>query len=385
MQLRRGAFSRAGLNPRPAGLLSAVALVAVAPATNSARAGDAAVDVTITDKGCEPNALTVAPGKTSFKVRNASRRAVEWEILKGVDVVEERENMLPGFVQTLTATLQPGNYQITCGLLSNPKGSLKVEPSSGAAAAPSPMDLVGPLAAYKAYVAGEVDALVASTDRLVDAVKAGNLETAKSLYAPAHARYERVEPVAELFNDLDGSLDSREDQFEKKANDPAFTGFHRIEKGLFADGSTEGLGPLAERLKADVSDLRHRVAGLTITPKAMVGGAANLLEEVGSKKISGEEDRYSRTDLWDFQANLDGAQEIVALLRPLVAPRNPALDTRVGDNFKKVDAILARYRAPGGGFVSYEKLSSEDRMRLKGPVTALAEDLSTLRGTLGIE
>ncbi len=355
-----------------------------------ARADDAApVPVTISEKGCDPVSVSVTPGKSVFKIKNDSKRAVEWEILKGVDVVEERENIIPGFVQTLSATLDAGDYQMTCGLLSNPKGILKVAATDADAAAAkaepvSAMDLVGPLAEYKVYVTKEVDAMVGETKRFVDAVKAGKLADAKTLYAPAHEHYERIEPIAELFNDLDGSMDSREDDFEKKAADPAFLGFHRIEKGIFADNSTAGLAPVADKLMTDALDLQKRLSGLTITPKSMVGGAADLIEEVASKKISGEEDRYSRTDLWDFQANVDGAQKIVTLLNPLVVKRNPELAARVKDNFAKVDAVLTKYKAPKGGYVSYDKLDPQDRNKLKGPVTALAEDLSTLRGTLGI-
>ncbi len=368
--------------------VSLSALCAAAAFAPARAAGDAPVAVTISDRGCEPAALSVVPGKSVFKVKNESKRAVEWEILRGVDVVEERENIIPGFTQTLTATLDSGDYQMTCGLLSNPKGVLTVAVAAtdAKAAAPvSPMDLVGPLAEYKVYVTREVDAMVTATRTFTEAVKAGQLDDAKALYAPAREHYERIEPIAELFNDLDGSMDSREDDFEKKAEDPGFTGFHRIEKGLFADGSTKDMAPFADRLMADALDLQKRLGDLAITPKSMVGGAANLIEEVASKKISGEEDRYSRTDLWDFQANIDGAQKIVALVDPLVRKRNPALVTRVKGNFAKVDAVLAKYKAPKGGYVSYEKLATDDRTRLKGPVTALAEDLSTLRGTLGID
>ena len=364
------------------------ALLAACGLSGAATAGPAAtpVAVTITDKGCEPAALTVAPGKSAFKIKNASRRAVEWEILQGVNVVDERENIVPGFVQTLTTTLDAGQYAMTCGLLSNPKGTLTVAAGDASAAAgpPSAMDLVGPLSEYKVYVTHEVDMLVTETRAFTDALKAGRLDEAKALYAPTRQHYERIEPIAELFNDLDGSMDSREDDFEKKAEDPAFTGFHRIEKTLFAEGTARGLSPLADKLMADATTLQGRLAALTITPKAMIGGAADLIEEVASKKISGEEDRYSRTDLWDLQANVDGAQKIVALLDPLVTPRKPDLAARVSANFSKVDEILRTYRAADGTFKSYEALSPDDRTRLKGPVTALAEDLSTFRGTLGV-
>src|ERR1700722_12031419 len=352
---------------------------------NANPVGPGAILITLTDAGCDPAKVDVTAGKTTFNIKNESTHAVEWEILKDVMVVDERENILPGFAQTLTATLDAGDYAMTCGLRSNPKGILTVAATDAPPAKPSPMDLVGPIAEYKVYVKGEVATLVAETKKLTDAVKAGKLADAQRLYAPAHQHYERIEPIAELFNDLDGTMDSREDDFEKKAEDPKFVGFHRLEKGLFTDKSTAGLAPIADQLTADTLDLQKRIDGLTIAPKNLVGGSADLIEEVASKKIAGEEDRYSRTDLWDFQANVDGAQKIVALLNPLIAKQDPKLSARLRENFAKVDALLAKYRTKDGGFQSYEKLTDPDRNALKGPVTALAEDLSALKGTLGVE
>ena len=248
----------------------------------------------------------------------------------------------------------------------------------------SPDELDKPIISYKSYITSEVNALVKNTQVFVDAVKANKLAEAQAAYAPAHQHYERIEPIAEVFNDLDGSMDAREDDFEKKAEDPKFTGFHRIEKGLFADKSTADLAPFADQLMKDTLELQKRVADLKITPKAFVGGTAELIEEVASKKIAGEEDRYSRTDLWDFQANVDGAQKIVGLLQPLLVKQDPSLHQKIDTNFGKVDKILAKYRTKNG-FESYEKLTDKDRLALKGPITALAEDLSTLRGLFGID
>lgn len=345
------------------------------------------VAVTITDKGCEPNTLSVPAGKTTFKIKNQSKRAVEWEILDGVMVVEERENIIPGFVQSLTADLKAGQYQMTCGLLTNPKGVLTVTAAATSASArePSALDLVGALAEYKVYVAKEVGDLVEQTKRFAEAVKAGKLDEARNLYAPTRQHFERIEPVAELFSDLDKSMDARADDFELKENDPAFVGFHRIEKALFADKSTAGMQPLADRLVRDTQDLQGRLDGLTIPPAKMVSGASDLIEEVASTKISGEEDRYSGTDLSDFQANVDGAQKIFNLLRPLIAKRNSELEARIRTNFLKVDTLLGRYRGQEGQFQNYDNLSASDRNALKGAITALAEDLSQLRGTLGLD
>ena len=166
-----------------------------------------AIMITLTDSGCDPAKVETVAGKNTFNIKNESKRAVEWEILRDVMVVDERENILPGFAQTLTANLDAGDYAMTCGLRSNPKGILTVAATNEAPAKPSPMDLVGPIAEYKLYVKKEVDVLVAETRKLTDAVKAGKLAEAQKVYAPAHQHYERIEPIAELFNDLDGSMD----------------------------------------------------------------------------------------------------------------------------------------------------------------------------------
>lgn len=196
----------------------------------------------------------------------------------------------------------------------------------------------------------ETTQLVTDTKAFTDAIKAGDIEKAKALYAPTRQHYERIEPIAELFSDLDGSIDAREDDYEQKAADPKFTGFHRLEKAF----------------------------------SKVVGGAAGLIEEVAASKISGEEDRYSHTDLWDFQANVEGSQKIVDLLRPQLQKANPELLAKVDANFKKVDTILAKYRTKDG-FETYDKLTDADRNALKGPITALAEDLAQLRGVLGLD
>ncbi|MDP9768199.1 iron uptake system protein EfeO [Kosakonia cowanii] len=344
------------------------------------------VKVTVTDKQCEPMNLTVNAGKTQFVILNHSQKALEWEILKGVMVVEERENIAPGFSQKLTANLQPGEYEMTCGLLTNPKGKLVVkgEATADAAKGDALLSLGEAITAYKAYVVGETAQLVSGTKAFTDAVKAGDIEKAKALYAPTRQHYERIEPIAELFSDLDGSIDAREDDYEQKAADPKFTGFHRLEKALFGDNSVKGMASYADKLNHDVLELQTRINELAFPLSKVVGGAAGLIEEVAASKISGEEDRYSHTDLWDFQANIEGAQKIVDLLRPQLQKENSALLAKVDANFKKVNTILAKYRTKTG-FETYDKLTDADRNALKGPITTLAEDLAQLRGVLGLD
>ena len=344
------------------------------------------VKVTVNDKQCEPMSITVNAGKTQFIIQNHSQKALEWEILKGVMVVEERENIAPGFTQKMTANLQPGEYDMTCGLLTNPKGKLivKGKATEDAAKAIALLYLGAAISCYNGFVTYETAELVKGTKAFTDAVKAGDIEKAKSLYAPTRQHYERIEPIAELFSDLDGSIDAREDDYEQKAADPKFTGFHRLEKALFGDNSVKGMEHYADQLNTDVLELQKRISELAFPPSKVVGGAAGLIEEVAASKISGEEDRYSHTDLWDFQANIDGAQKIVDLLRPQLQKENSALLAKVDANFKKVDAILAKYRTKDG-YETYDKLTDADRNALKGPITTLAEDLAQLRGILGLD
>jgi iron uptake system component EfeO len=246
-----------------------------------------------------------------------------------------------------------------------------------------PEDLVQPIADYKIYVEKNLATLVKDTKAFTDAVKAGDLEKAKMLYAPTRVTYEKIEPVAELFSDLDAAIDSRADDHEQKEKSADFIGFHRIEYSLFHENSAKDLGALADKLYADVTELQKRVNGLTFPPEKVVGGAAALIEEVAATKITGEEDRYSHTDLYDFQGNVDGAKKIVDLLTPLIKKEDPALLKKIDENFTAVDSVLAKYKTKDG-FETYDKLTDADRKALVGPVTTLAEDLSKLRGTLGL-
>lgn len=249
------------------------------------------------------------------------------------------------------------------------------------AAADATLDLVAPIAEYKLYVSENTEALVTDTQAFVAAVKAGEIDKAKALFAPTRLSYEKIEPVAELFADLDAPIDARADDYEKAEADPAFTGFHRLEYALWVEGKTDHVTAIADKLEADVTELAKRIDGLTFPPAVVVGGASVLMDEVAATKISGEEDRYSRTDLWDFQGNFDGAKKIVDLFGPMVEDRD--FVASVEGNFAKVYETLDKYRE-GKGFVSYEKLTDEDRKRLSALVNTLAEDLSTLRARLGL-
>ncbi len=350
------------------------------------KAADSAVTVTIRGNACDPNDITVPAGRTTFTIVNQSNRALEWEILDGVMVVEERENIAPGFTQTMTVKLQPGEFDITCGLLSNPRGKLRVTPSAASdaeAARPSLVQYVGALAEYKVFLALEAGTLSDAAQALAAAVKAGDLKQAQALYAPAHQAYKRIEPTAQSFADLDTRLNARADYFEKREADAAFIGFHRLEYGLFDRKSTAGLAPVADQLLADVAALEQRLQGLELPPDRLAAASPKLLRRVADNLPAGGEDHYGHGELVNLQGTLEGTKKIADLLAPLLAKAAPELQKTLDARFAALSAALDPYR-DGEGFRA-EPLTEAQRKALAEPVRALADETAKVGAALGLE
>lgn len=207
------------------------------------------------------------------------------------------------------------------------------------------------VAEYKAYATQQIDEGITLTRTFTDAVRAGDLAAAQAAYAPSRVPWERIEPLAGLVEEIDGAVDARVDDFASP-EDPAFTGWHRLEYLLFAQNTTEGAAPFADKLDADLQTLKTQFAALEVPPVAVPVGAAELIEEVSSGKITGEEDRYSKTDLYDFNANLEGSRAAIERLRPALAQADPALLQRIDTGFADLDRSLAPLR-DGDGWKLY--------------------------------
>ncbi|MEK4004688.1 iron uptake system protein EfeO [Paenibacillus sp. FSL H3-0333] len=232
---------------------------------------------------------------------------------------------------------------------------------------------------YRKYVIEQCDAFVKQTEGFTDAVKAGKLDEAKALYAPARMHYERIEPIAEALGDLDPNIDARENDVD--AAD--WRGFHKIEQALWQNNTTEDMTDVADRLLKDAQLLRAKVETAGIDANLLVTGAVELLNEVSSSKVTGEEERYSHTDLYDFVANVEGAQKIYELLKPELAKKDPALEQTIGERFTALMNELAPFKS-GEGYVSYETLKPEEVRRLSQNLDALAEPLSNMGTILGV-
>jgi iron uptake system component EfeO len=236
---------------------------------------------------------------------------------------------------------------------------------------------------YQAWVNEEAAALVADVDAFTGAILAGDLEQAGALYAPSRLGWERIEPIAELWADLDVAIDAREEDFAQGVDDPEFTGFHRIERLLWVDGASGDLDAMAEKLAADVHDLEVRLADLVIEPRVMARGAGELIDEVAQSKLTGEEDRYSGTDLWSIDANVDGSRQTVDFLRPILESIDADYLADLDAAFAAVDEVIARY-GDGEGFAPFSDVSADDLTQIQARMAGLAEVLAQLPGVLGL-
>ncbi|ULG74327.1 iron uptake system protein EfeO [Macrococcus brunensis] len=231
--------------------------------------------------------------------------------------------------------------------------------------------------AYKAYTVDQIDQFVKETDKFVTAFKAGNIEEAKALYPKARMYFERSEPVAESFGDLDPRIDARLADMKAEGKEKEWSGYHKLEKALWQDKTTKGLEGTADQLLKDAKELRAKVDTAEVTPKLMLQGSIDLLNEVSTSKISGEEEIYSHTDLYDFKANIEGAEKIFSLFKEKIIAKDKALATNIEDKFKNVNQLLDKHQK-NGEFVSYEALTKEDTKALADAVDKLGEPLSQM-------
>jgi len=260
----------------------------------------------------------------------------------------------------------------------SPTKTASTDPS---AEAPATAEAQKAAAVYADYVEQQAKSLIKETEAFVAAVQAGNVTEAKRLFPIARTYWERIEPVAEVFGDLDPLTDGREPDAKAEGRD--FTGWHRIEKQLWVDGNTEGMGKYAEDLLANIRKVVKQSADQPLTALQLAEGSKGLLDEVASSKITGEEDEFSHTDLWDFKANVEGSEAAIDALRPLLEHHNAALAKELDDRFGALNKELGQYQEADGSWASYETLTKPQVKKLSDAVAALSEPISKVAGVVG--
>ena len=339
---------------------------------------DAAADeitVTVTDGTCDPADLTVPAGRRTFRIHNASDRALEWEILDGVMVVAERENIAPGLNATLTERLVPGTYAITCGLLSNPRGTLTVvrtEASEAARVQPETRAFIGPLSEYRVYLSRRASQLVEATAALKDRIAAGDLEGARSAWRAAREPWRQMAPVSARIADLANSMDPLAEYLAEREQDAAFTGFHRIEYGLWSQNTTEGLAPVADRLAADALILKDRLRNLDVAPADLAANSAAFAGRLADQ--AGAQTPYAGDDRAEFASALDGIRKSALLVDPLVAAAQPEASATLHAALDGAEAAIGSYTPDAAG-----------RERVAAAFRRVADAAGALNPAIGLE
>ncbi|MEU4841359.1 iron uptake system protein EfeO [Nocardia testacea] len=370
--------------------LFAAVLAATAPlllVSCTAKSGPAAQDeivVTAGDSSCDISRDSAETGTVTFRITNNGTKVTEFYVYGAGDrVLGEVENIGPGLTRQLIVSVpDPGSYSTACkpGMVGDGirhdftvTGQARQRDDSG--------KLAEAADGYKRYLVGQVTALQETAKTFVSAVKAGDIEAAKKQYPVTRTYYERIEPVAESFpDDLDPRLDLREADL---AEGDVWTGFHRLEKDLWVRGPQPDTNRIADQLLADIDELVAGVsaAEYSIDPVQVAGGAQTLLDEIARTKITGEEDIFSHTDLWDFQANVDGSQAAVASVRPILDERNAELGVLIDRRFTELDGELAQYRR-GDGYVGYDTVGDAQRGALSRRIDALSAVVSQVQGVV---
>jgi iron uptake system component EfeO len=368
------------LRDRRLALLPALAVAALTTAACGGESADgggpaaAAIPVAASDDACDVEAAELEAGTHEFSVTNGGSKVTEFYVYaEGDRVMAEVENIAPGLSRDLLVELPAGEYETACkpGMIGD--GIRSPLTVTGEAAQLSEDESLAQAAVdYQRYVQSQTAALTEQTAAFVAAVKAGDVEGAKALFPVARTYWERIEPVAEIFGDLDPLIDGREGD---QAEGEDFTGFHRIEKALWETGDISDMGPYADQLQEDVAEIVALADETTLDPLQLANGAKALLDEVATGKITGEEDRYSHTDLWDFAANLEGSQAAVQALRPYLEEADTDLVAEIDERFASTEAELEQYRS-GDGWMLHDQLTQEQLKGLSDSITALTESVS---------
>ncbi|WAU80019.1 iron uptake system protein EfeO [Streptomyces sp. Qhu-G9] len=372
------------LSVTAAATVAALAAVTGCTEKSDASGDDRVVEVTATDTKCEVSKKEFPAGHVQIDVTNKGSKVTEVYLLFPDDrIVTERENIGPGTSQKVTAEVKAGDYRIACKPGMKGKGIRQDVKATGTGkVAERDPRLDAAVASYREYAQEQADETLPKAKVFTDAVKAGDIEAAKKAYADSRIGWERTEPVAESFGDIDPKVDLREDGLEEGQDlEKDWTGWHRLERSLWKDKKlTDRDSELADQLVKDLEDWQNRVGKAEITPTSMANGAKELLDEVATGKVTGEEERYSHTDLVDFKANVEGAEKSYELLKPVASENDAALTKELDTQFAALDTLLDKYRKDKNSyeFTSYDKVGKADRKELSDAVNALAEPLSKL-------
>ncbi|WP_328317540.1 EfeM/EfeO family lipoprotein [Streptomyces sp. NBC_00388] len=323
------------------------------------------------------------PGTQVFDLTNTSNGPAEVDLTdpRTGAVYAETEGLAPGATREMRVALGSGSYAFTC--LPDDTDAVRgptvriAGPARGSGPHATPVsghDLVLPALAYQKWIGARAGELVRLTGVLRKAVDSGDLAAARAAWLPAHLVYERMGAAYGTFGDADSAINGTGAGLPRGPHDPDFQGFHRVEYGLWHGESAASLRGPADRLYTAVRALRDGWPQQRMDPADLGLRAHEVLENTVQSELTGRTDRGSGTSLATARANLDGTRELLAVLRPLLTPRDPGLP-RLDSWLDRTQHTLDRF-GHGGRWTPVNRLRTADRERLDADVGQATELLS---------
>ena len=335
--------------------------------------------------GCGSSWHLAAPGWHTFGVHNAAAENAEVDLVDPANgaIYAEVEALGPGTTSPMRLNVGSGSYAFRCLFedfdpLTGPTVTVAGHSHGSPAILPvTSTDLIAPSLAYHRWVAAGLDTLVSQTGAVAADVRGGNLGAARAAWLTAHLTYERLGAAYDAFGDFDAEIDGRPDGLAGGVNSAQWTGFYRLEYGLWHGQSTRQLTPVANALATGARGLRAACPSMQIDLLDMGLRTHEILENALQFQLTGHDDYGSGTTLATTGANIAGTRELLTVLRPLLVPRYTELPA-VYTWLDRLQTLIGQAMGPNGAWLSVSALSLSQRQQIDAAAGQALEELAPI-------
>jgi iron uptake system EfeUOB component EfeO/EfeM len=325
----------------------------------------------------------VSPGWHTFEVKNQADAGAEVDLIDPANgaIYGELENSGPGTTTPMTLDVGSGKYAFLCAVqdfnpVKGPTVTVAGRAKGTPAILPVTYDDLYPISKddQKETLAG-IQVLAKETTVLAADVRDGNLAQAKRDWLTAHLQYETLGVAYTSFGQYDGEIDGRADAVG--VNSPQWTGFYRLEYGLWHGQSATELTQVANTLNTNVHQLLTWWQTQEVVPLDLVLRTHEVLENALEFQLTGHDDYGSGTTLATTLANITATRYLLSLLRPLLVTRYPDLP-EVYTWLDRLQSLLEKEQLPNGTWVPVSALPAATRDAIDSACGQVLQELAPI-------